>query len=109
MKLLYFSLALLLVLFHALIFWAFQEQSFSEGVSHITAKPWGLVTLADLYLGFFIFSIFIFLTQKSFLKSVLWCLALVCLGNGIALLYIMLIMKKHGSQWHQVFYSSKTI
>jgi hypothetical protein len=36
----------------ASIVWAFGRMPFWEGVSAVTANPWGIVTLVDLYVGF---------------------------------------------------------
>lgn len=41
------------------IIWAFGLAPFWPSVAAITANPWGIVTLVDLYLGFFIFAIVI--------------------------------------------------
>jgi hypothetical protein len=49
----------------ALIVWASMNANFGESFSAITADPWGIVSLVDLYLGFLIFAAFVFLGRWS--------------------------------------------
>lgn len=42
---------LTLVLIAAIV-WAGLNANFFAGVAHVTANPWGVVTLVDLYIGF---------------------------------------------------------
>lgn len=81
-------LYLLAVIFIGIVFWAIMEQPFSEGSEIITSSPWGILTLVDLYLGFFIFSGFIYLTNDNKWLVITWCLLLFVLGNVVSLIYI---------------------
>ncbi|MCU0884171.1 MAG: hypothetical protein MUC44_04360 [Beijerinckiaceae bacterium] len=47
------------------IIWAFGRAPFWPAVAEITANPWGIVTLIDLYLGFLIFSIVLWRFEPS--------------------------------------------
>jgi hypothetical protein len=79
----------------AAILWA----SFSGGDLHgtflnqvgvITTLPWGIVTLADLYLGFALFAVVIFMAERSWLSAALWSLPLPFLGNIWAAVWLVL-------------------
>jgi hypothetical protein len=52
--------------------------------------PWGAVTMADLYTGFVLFAIVIFLTEKTLLSAILWIFPLFFLGNIWAALWLFI-------------------
>lgn len=74
--------------FAALIVWAFFAAQFWASFDAITADPWGLVTLADLYLGFFLTAIVIAFFEKG-LRAVLWIVPLPFLGNVWAVIWFV--------------------
>jgi hypothetical protein len=49
----------------ATIFWAVGAASFSESFGRIIADPWGIVTLVDLYTGFIITSVLMFVIERG--------------------------------------------
>ena len=69
--------------------WAFQEASFSDSFSAITADPWGIVTLVDLYLGFVVFTLIVFLVEPRKSVAAAWCIPLFFLGNIISAVYVI--------------------
>jgi len=50
---------------------------------------WGKLMLFDLYVGFAIFSLLISFFEKSLLSKALWIVSLLCIGNLIALIYLL--------------------
>jgi hypothetical protein len=83
------------VLLLALIIWA----SMNSGSLHgsifdqggvIMSLPWGIVAMADLYIGFAIFSVVIFLSEKTWTRGLLWSLPLFVLGNVWAAFWLVL-------------------
>jgi hypothetical protein len=69
-----------------LILWAgFLQVELHGGVIDqfgvIAALPWGVVSLADLYVGFLLFAIVVFLTERSFVTAALWAAPVFLLGN----------------------------
>lgn len=86
-RVLFAGLGLVLV---ALIVWASLNASFGESFAAITADPWGIVSLADLYLGFFIFAAFVFFIDGPRPASFAWVIALMFLGNVLAALWLVL-------------------
>lgn len=69
-----------------LILWAIFAQhelhgGFFDQVSVLTTLPWGIVSLADLYLGFALFAVVVFLTERSLLLALFWALPVFVFGN----------------------------
>jgi hypothetical protein len=54
----------------ALILWAFSAASFSESFGLISRDPWGIVTLADLYLSFLVVSVLIYWLEPD--RRIAW-------------------------------------
>lgn len=69
-----------------LIIWAFTAQqdlhgSFFEQAAVLITLPWGIVSIADLVLGFVLFAVLVFLTERSLLIAALWAAPVIVLGN----------------------------
>ena len=73
-----------------LIVWAFLAGDFSAAGAWLTSDPWGIVTLTDLYLGFFIIAIFMALIEKRFLIALFWIAPMPVLGNVWAVAWMLL-------------------
>jgi hypothetical protein len=69
------------VAFGALILNALQSGDFGEAAAWLASDPWGVVTLADLYLGLFLVGVIIVLFEHRPLIALAWCLPLPFLGN----------------------------
>ena len=57
------------------------EGGFIDAVGWLTSESWGVVTLIDLYLGFFFVAIFIWLLEPNRAIALLFILPLPFLGN----------------------------
>ena len=66
--------------FAALIVWAVMVGDFWAEGAWLTANPWGIVSLADLYFGFMLSAVVIALVERP-LIAVLWILPVPFLGN----------------------------
>jgi len=84
----------LLVLFTGSVFWAAQQDSLFLALERMLQEPWGAVTLFDLYIGFFLFSIFIYRQEGSWKRTLPWSLAIMGLGNLVALVYVLKLLFK---------------
>jgi hypothetical protein len=51
--------------------------------------PWGVAALVDLYAGFALLTVIIFLAEKSFLSAALWSVPMFFLGNVWAALWLV--------------------
>ncbi|MEM8877376.1 MAG: hypothetical protein AAGD23_05840 [Pseudomonadota bacterium] len=76
--------------FAAIIIWAFGVGDFGASFTAILADPWGVVALADLYLGFLLFAFIIAGFEASALRATVWIVALVVLGNTISAIWLAL-------------------
>lgn len=54
---------------------------FMDQLAVLTTLPWGVATLADLVFGFVLFSVLVFLTERSWLVAALWAAPVFFLGN----------------------------
>lgn len=73
-------LAILAVAFAGLIVWAVLTGDFGAAGAWLTGDPWGLVTLADLYLGFLLSAVVIAAMERNW-RAVLWIAPIPVLGN----------------------------
>jgi len=69
-----------------LVIWAgFSMQDlhggFLDQFGVIVTLPWGIASLADLYIGFVFFSVIVFLTERSLVVAALWAVPIFILGN----------------------------
>ena len=81
MSLLRLVLAVFAIAFAALIVWAISTGTFSEAGAWLMSEPWGLVSMADLYLGFLLSALVIFWFEKSWWQALLWIVPIPVLGN----------------------------
>lgn len=86
-------LVFLALAFTGLIGWAFTAGDFFVEGAQLTEMAWGVVTLADLYLGFFLFAVIIFWTERSILTSSVLTILLMTLGNGVAAIWLVIRFK----------------
>jgi len=77
-------LSMTAVLLYGFIFGNF----FTDG-SLILSNPWGIVSMVDLYVGFFLFTIFIFHKTKNPLERVLWFIAMMVFGFFTGALFVL--------------------
>ena len=74
----------------ASIFWAGgQANILSEGAA-IMAMPWGVVTLLDLYTGFILFSLIIWICEPRKWVAMCWIAPVFVLGNIVPALWLVL-------------------
>jgi Protein of unknown function (DUF1475) len=55
--------------------------SFLQQLGVVTTLPWGIGMLADLYVGFALFAVIVFLAERSWLNAILWAAPIFVLGN----------------------------
>lgn len=89
-------LSLLGLAFAGMIVWAMGEKPIGESSDFFFNDPWGIVALADLYLGFLLFILFMFYTAKSKLIALVWSLLLVVLGNVVSVAYVVCFLSGIG-------------
>jgi hypothetical protein len=79
-------LVILALVFAALIVWAIQTADFWASFAMITKDPWGIVSLADLYLGFIVAAVVMALVERSWTVAP-WIVAIFFLGNVVTAIW----------------------
>ncbi|WP_339831093.1 DUF1475 family protein [uncultured Parvibaculum sp.] len=83
--------AVLGLVFAGAIIWGFVAGgSVVPVLAMMLAEPWGVVTLADLYLGFVLVAGLVVLLEPERRAGVLWGIAIVLLGNVITAAWIVI-------------------
>ena len=90
-----------LVAMTAVIAYAFVVGDFNAEGAWLMAHPWGQVSLVDLYVGFAIFSMWIVYREKSVVRSIIWVVLMMGLGNWTASLYVLLALYSSGGDWRR--------
>lgn len=82
----------------------FINGSFTDDGSVILNNPWGIVSLVDLYVGFILFSMWIYFRERSVLISILWILSVMILGFFSVSIYILIALYKSNENWIDFFF-----
>ncbi|MGM0379847.1 MAG: DUF1475 family protein [Bacillota bacterium] len=72
----------------------FLNGNFLEDGAKLLENPWGIMSLIDLYVGFSIFSIWIFIREENVLFSIIWIILVMIFGFLTASIYIYLNINK---------------
>lgn len=73
-----------------LIVWAGFTANFLDSFGRIVADPWGLVSLADLYLGFVATSLLVWLFEADRKVALMWIVPVYFLGNVVIALWLVI-------------------
>jgi hypothetical protein len=94
MKALRIAVGLLGLALVGAIVWAIGQtetlQDFWFETQALFDQPWGLVSLADLYVGFALTAIIMMISERSFIAGALWSLPLLVLGNVWTAIWLLL-------------------
>ena len=65
------------------IFWAMETagQSLGEAIAWLTSNPWGVVSLIDLYLSFFLIAVLIWVLEPNKLIALVFIVPLPFIGG----------------------------
>jgi hypothetical protein len=67
----------------------------------LLSMPWGIVSLVDLYVGFFLFSVWIIYREKSALPSAIWVVLMMVLGFWTGSLYALIALQTSQGDWRR--------
>ena len=81
---------------------------FGEG-SQLTAMPWGIVSLVDLYMGFILFSMWIIYREKYLSIAILWTIAMMTLGFFAGNLYAFIALQNSRDDWRKFWFVNLSI
>ena len=85
------------------ILWALFTGDFSGEGNKLLGMPWGIVSLVDLYVGFFLFSLWILYREKNKVLSIFWVFLMLTLGFFTGSLYVFLALQKSQGNWQKFF------
>jgi hypothetical protein len=77
-----------------------------EGANLIRG-PWGQLSLVDVYIGFFLFAGWIIYREQSWLRSLVWIIMLLVLGNLIACLYVLIALQTSQNNWRKFWFGRR--
>lgn len=66
-----------------LIVWAIAVGDFGAAGDFLLQKPWGIVTLTDLYIGFLLSAAIIYIVEANKVTALLWLIPIFVLGNVV--------------------------
>ncbi len=81
----------------------FINGDFLKDGKSLLENPWGLMSMIDLYVGFTLFSMWIFFRERNLLKSILWTIGMMVLGFFTACIYILLALYGSKGSWDRFF------
>ena len=83
----------------AILIYGFTMGDFGGEGQALLSMPWGIVSLVDVYVGFILFSGWIVYREKSPLRSAIWVIAVMVLGNFTASLYALIALITSRGDW----------
>lgn len=83
----------------AAILYAILTGDFRQEGRMILSIPWGIVSLVDLYTGFFLFAGWIVYREASLWRSIIWIVFLMSLGFLIGALYTLIALHTSRGSW----------
>ncbi len=98
----------LLAMTGALVY-GFTNGSFSQDGGEILNNPWGIVSLVDLYTGFFLFSGWIIFREGLSAKTLFWVLLMMVLGFFTASLYTLITLYQSDGDWKKFWMGRKAV
>ena len=99
----YISIAGILAMTFVLLY-GFIVGDFFEDGEEILSNPWGLVSLVDLYVGFSLFSIWIWFREDNKVIGLVWILAMMILGFFTGSLYVLYALVQSKGDKHVLFF-----
>lgn len=83
----------------AVLLYAFAAGDFFAEGRVLTAMPWGVVSLVDLYTGFALFAGWIIFREESLVRAALWIVLLLVLGFFTGSLYALIALHRSRGDW----------
>jgi hypothetical protein len=91
----------------AVLIYGFTVGDFGAEGQVLLSMPWGIVSLVDVYVGFILFSGWIIYREKSFLRSALWVVGVMVLGNLTASVYVLIALIASGGDWKRFWMGNR--
>ena len=84
-----------------ILIYGFAVGDFAGEGSQLLRMPWGQVSLVDVYVGFMLFSGWVVFREKSLVRSAIWIVLIIVLGNFTASLYALLALYTSDGDWQR--------
>lgn len=81
----------------------FLNGDFINDGKELLSNPWGIMSMIDLYVGFTLFSMWIFYREKNIIKSLVWSILMMVLGFFTACVYVLIALYKSKGNWDRFF------
>ena len=82
---------------------------FWEEGGQITDLIWGNLTLLDFYIGVAFICMWIAFREVSWIRSLVWILFVIGLGNWTVSLYVFLAARSSEGNWKRFFFGNRAI
>ena len=99
--------ALGLVAMTTVLVYGFVGGDFAQEGSNLLAMPWGIVSLVDLYVGFALFSGWIWFREPSSWRALLWTVLMLVLGFWAGSLYVLVALYTSRGEWGRFWMGSR--
>ena len=80
----------------------------SAQLANLLAMPWGQVSLVDLYVGFSLFSGWIWFREQNTVVAVAWTCAMMCLGFAAGSVYVLLALRQCRGDWTRFWMGARS-
>ena len=91
------------------LFYGFVVGDFFEDGGEILGNPWGIVSLVDLYVGFFLFSLWIWYREERLLNAIVWVILMMVLGFFTGSLYVLIALIQSNGDMDVLFKGKKRV
>ena len=96
-----------LVAMAAILTYGFVVGDFRGEGGVLLSMPWGIVSLVDVYTGFILFSGWIAYREKSVVRTVVWIVLVMLLGNLTASLYALIALYGSRGDWKRFWLGNR--
>lgn len=104
----YISMVGILAMSVVLLYGFIVGDFFNDG-GKILSNPWGIVSLVDLYVGFSLFSIWIFVREENKLTRLCWIVGMMVLGFFTGSLYVLYAIVQSKGDKEVLFFGRKRV
>lgn len=81
----------------------FTKGNFFEDGKLLLENPWGIMSMVDLYVGFVLFSMWIFFRERNKKIAIIWIVLMMILGFFTACVYILIKLYQAKNSWSNFF------
>lgn len=85
------------------LFNGFVNGDFISDGKALLNNPWGIMSMIDLYVGFTLFSMWIFFREHNIFRALIWTILMMVLGFFTACVYILIALYQSKEDWDKFF------